>query len=122
MNPTAMLRFLESATRLGLPVTLASLAIAAVIYWFARRNGQAPPGAAWVAIGAFSLLGVGTLGASVFALMPYHIHVKVLGPEGKLLETARVWSTAGGDPRRLADGWELDVPSSGRPQDGKLLV
>jgi hypothetical protein len=113
--------FLETVIRYGLPIALAAFALAGAIFWFARRTGEIPP-AAWAAIGLFCVLGVAALAAYARTLMPYHVVVTVLGPDEKPLENATVWSTAGGAPRRVAQGWELDVPASARPADGKLLV
>jgi hypothetical protein len=113
--------FLEIVIRYGIPIALAGFALAGAIFWFARRSGEIPP-AAWAAIGLFSVLGVAALAGYARTLMPYHILVTVLGADGKPLESAMVWSTAGGEPRKAPQGWELDVPASARPADGKLLV
>ena len=112
--------FLQSVTRFGVFEALVAFAVAVSIYWLTRRNGEVPP-AAWAAIGIFGVFGLGVMVMKVLSFTPYHIHVNVVGADGKALDSAKVWSISG-DPKKLTDGWEISVPASARPEDGKLLV
>ncbi len=60
------------------------------------------------------------LGLLVLALTPmilsrlnnpiYRVRVTVLGSDSVPVEDARVWSSAGGEPKKVQGGWEFDIP------------
>ena len=38
------------------------------------------------------------------------------------MEDAKVWSSVGGEPKKVPGGWEFDLPSATKPLDGELTV
>lgn len=52
----------------------------------------------------------------------YHVRTIVLGPTETPVEDAKVWSSVSGEPKRIAGGWQFDIPEGSKPQDGKLTI
>ncbi|HET9225897.1 MAG TPA: hypothetical protein VFR31_04480, partial [Thermoanaerobaculia bacterium] len=50
------------------------------------------------------------------------LRVLVLGPGESPVEDAKVWTSVGGELKQVAGGWELDIPLSKVPADGKITV
>jgi len=50
----------------------------------------------------------------------YRVRVTVMNEQDVLVEDARVWSLAGGEPKKVASGWEFDIPAATKPLDGKV--
>ncbi len=50
------------------------------------------------------------------------VRVTVLGVDGVPIEDARVWSSLGGEVKRVAGGWEFEIPESKLPTDRKLTI
>ncbi len=50
----------------------------------------------------------------------YRVRVTVVDSQGTPTEDAKVWSSFGGEPKRVAGGWQFDIPTISKPQDGKL--
>jgi hypothetical protein len=109
---------------------LAAFAIAAILY-FTRRRGANSSHVTWIVIA----------GIVVLALIPtiswtqlerdkvrneagsiYRLRVTVLNPDKIPVEDAHVWSSTGGEPKRVAGGWQFDIPAATKPADGKLTV
>jgi len=116
-----MSRLFEVAARISTPWALAAFAIAAIVFLLAKRRGKVPP-ITWAAIVAIVLLGLGPIIVQLNSLAIYRVRVTVLGPEGTPVEDAKVWSSAGGEPKKVAGGWQFDVPAAARPVDGKLTI
>src|ERR1700682_5885774 len=116
-----MPQILEVASRISTPWALAAFAIAAIVLLLAKRRGKVPP-AIWAAIAAILLLGIVPIIAQLGSVAIYHVRVTVVGPEGTPVEDAKVWSSMGGEPKKVAGGWQFDIPSAARPADGKLTV
>ena len=38
------------------------------------------------------------------------------------VEDAKVWSTAGGEPKKVQGGWQFDIPKATKPPEGKLTL
>lgn len=51
----------------------------------------------------------------------YRVRVTVIDPQRRPVEDARVWSTVGGEPKKVAGGWQFDIPSASVPTDGKVI-
>jgi Carboxypeptidase regulatory-like domain len=112
----------QIAAHISTPWALAAFAIAAIVYLISKRRGKVPR-IAWGAMAAIVLLGIvpiiiGQLGSSAI----YRVRVNVIGPESTPVEDAKVWSSMGGEPKKVASGWEFDIPLESRPKDGKLTV
>lgn len=52
----------------------------------------------------------------------YRVRATVISPQGVPVENAHVWSLAGGEPKRVAGGWEFNIPAASKPQDGKITL
>jgi len=52
----------------------------------------------------------------------YRVRVTVTDPQGTPVDDAQVWSSLGGEPKRVAGGWEFEIPVGRKPTDGKLTV
>lgn len=52
----------------------------------------------------------------------YRVRVTVLGPQQTLVDDAKVWSSVGNEPTKIAGGWQIDIPEETKPLDGKVIV
>ena len=52
----------------------------------------------------------------------YRVRVTVLDPQQVPVEDATVWSTFGGEPKKVAGGWQFDIPAASVPAAGQLTV
>ena len=43
----------------------------------------------------------------------YRLRVTVVDPRSTPVEDARVWSSIGGEPMKVAGGWQFDIPAAG---------
>lgn len=50
----------------------------------------------------------------------YRVRVTVIDPQRVPVEDAKVWSTVGGEPKKVAGGWQFDIPGASLPGDGKV--
>jgi len=50
----------------------------------------------------------------------YRVRAMVTSPQGAPAEEARVWSSIGGEPKKIAGGWQFDIPAAAKPKNGKL--
>lgn len=92
------------------PWSLAAFAIAAVLYIVLRRKGKVQP-LAWAALAAIVILGL----VPVIAHLPasaQRVRVTVLDPSGTPVENAKVWSSIGGEPKKVPGGWEFELPAA----------
>jgi hypothetical protein len=115
----------DAATRVSNLVALGAFGIAgiAAIFFFLVkfRGGKVPP-VAWGAIVGIVLLGIIPIILNHSSLAIYRVRVTVVGPQGTPVDDAKVWSSMGGEPKKVAGGWQFDIPSGSRPADGKLTV
>jgi hypothetical protein len=114
---------LEIASHITHPVTVAAFALvfAATAFHLALRAKR--PRIAWILVVAIMLLGIAPLVASTYVQSRgvYRIRVVVLGPDGSPTDDARVDSSNGGEPKKVASGWEFDIPLQTRPADGVVI-
>ena len=50
----------------------------------------------------------------------YRARVTVIDPQRKPVDDAKVWSSIGGEPKKVAGGWQFDIPAASVPADGKV--
>jgi hypothetical protein len=50
----------------------------------------------------------------------YRVRVTIVDPQRRPIDDAKVWSTIGGEPKKVAGGWQFDIPAAGVPADGKV--
>jgi hypothetical protein len=100
--------------------SLAAFGLAAVVYLLVKRRGTIP-GLAWITIWILILAPIVVSAYSTISRTNmYRIRVTVVGAQGVPVEEAMVWSSAGGEPKKVSGGWEFDVPMASRPADGKI--
>lgn len=52
----------------------------------------------------------------------YRVRITVLDQQQVPVEDARVWSSIGGEPKKVAGGWQFDIPAASTPKNGKLTI
>ena len=52
----------------------------------------------------------------------YRVRIPVIGPEHTPVESASVWTSIGGEPKRVNGGWEFDIPSGNKPPHGGIII
>jgi len=112
----------EVAARISTPLALVAFAIAAIVFLVAlvaKRRGKLSPRIR-DAIDAIVVLGL----VAIIIAQPaiYRVRVTVIGPQGTPVEDAKVWSSMGGEPKKVAGGWQFDIPAATRPADGNLTI
>lgn len=70
------------------------------------------------------LLGLAPIAASTFLQVRglYRVRILVLGQDGIPVNDARVTSSIGGEPKKVENGWEFDIPPQTRPLGGDFTV
>ncbi|MBM3725948.1 MAG: hypothetical protein FJW40_11055 [Acidobacteria bacterium] len=107
------------------PFSLAAFAIAALLVVALSRRKEKTPPILWGLVIAIVVIGLTPV--IVPALAPggggmHHLRVTVLDTKGMPVEDARVWSSIGGEAKRVAGGWQFDIAKAARPADGRLTV
>src|SRR5262249_14841849 len=115
-------KLLEVAGSVSSPFSLAAFAIATVvlILWVAKTKRPFPITLLVVAIGALGVLVIATLLVGSRAI--YHVRATVIDAKGTAVEDATVWSSIGGEGKRVSGGWQFDVPAATVPNDRKVVV
>src|SRR5262245_16614639 len=83
------------------------------------------------AVAAVALISATALGAYVYFNRNdriYRVRATVVNERGVPVDNERlapevqvkVWSSAGGEPKQVAGGWQFDIPASTKPLDGKV--
>lgn len=129
----------DVAAKISTMWSLAAFAIAAIVYLGVRKARDASP-LWWIVIVAITLLGLlpiagwlyvraskNRLDATQAAMQAetqaiYRIRVTVVGPENVPVDGAHVWSSVGGEPKKVEGGWQFDVPSAAKPADGSVTI
>src|ERR1700733_6990001 len=118
----------RSAAGIATMWSLAAFAIAALMYLALKQRGRLQPTTTML-VGAIVLIAfIPTFGwirleqerATTAAI--YQVRVMVLDPQSMPNDDAKVWSSIGGEPKKVAGGWQFDIPSASKPIDGKLTI
>ena len=115
-----MSRLFEVATRISTPWALAAFAIVAIFFLVFKLRGKVPPIPAIVAIVLLGLVPI--IIAQLGSPAIYRVRVTVVGPQGTPVDDAKVWSSMGGESKKVAGGWQFDIPAAARPADGALTI
>ena len=116
----------QVASNLTHPISLAAFAIA-IILGILTIKRRVPP-IVWVAI---ILLVLVPIAISAYVELQkektiqegiYRVRVTVTEPEGIPTDDAQVWSSLGGEAKKVAAGWQFDIPKATRPANGKLII
>lgn len=118
----------EAVIKVATPLNLAAFALAVVLFIVLKSRGRKISPAIWVVIAVLVAIPVG---ASVYSEIAtktsiYRLRVTLLNQQGtpvnEVEEGIKVWSSFGGEPKRVAGGWQFDIPSASKPGDGKLTI
>ncbi len=114
---------LRVASHVTHPVTVAAFALVFAAFAFRLAIQAKKPRIAWILAAGIIVLGLAPLAASTFLQSRgvYRIRVIVLGPDHSPMEGASVISSSGGEPKKVQDGFEFDIPPQTRPADGKIV-
>jgi hypothetical protein len=119
---------------------LAAFTIAALFGYLTKKQTGKVPAIARVGIAAIVIVGLTPIIASLYVANRknelaaeaarnkfsqealYRLRVTVVDPGGSPADGAVVTCSLGGEPKRVAGGWEFDIPAASKPADGKLTV
>lgn len=104
-------------------ISLIAFALAVVLsvtVAYLRSKRRKIPIAFWIVI--LMLVMIGVIATLYKPGDIYRVRVTVLNPEKIPVEDAKVWSSFGGEPKRVSGGWQFDIPSASKPHDDKLTV
>jgi hypothetical protein len=117
-------KLFDAAIRVSNPWSLTALGIACVclvVYLLVtKRFGKMARIVGIVAIVAIVVLVITSIYHSKIDI--YRVRITVVGQQGTPVEDAKVWSSLGGEPKKVEGGWEFDIPAVLRPLDGRLTV
>jgi hypothetical protein len=118
----------EVALKIATPLNLAAFALAVVLFIILKSRGRKIAPIVWIVI---VLLVTIPIAASVYSEIIartsiYRLRVTVVDqrkvPVNELEDGVKVWSSFGGEPKRVAGGWQFDIPNASKPKDGKLTI
>src|SRR5260370_39472380 len=124
-----MTQLFQAAAKVSSMWSLAAFAMAAIIYFGVRGvRGKVQP-IAWVVVGGIVLLGLAPIVGSFYVQARqeegsaiYRVRVVVVGGDGVPSNDAKVWSSIGGEAKKVDGGWQFDIPTNTKPLDGRLPV
>ena len=76
-----------------------------------------------LAVAAVALITATALGAYIYFSRNdrvYRVRATVTNERGVPVDEAKVRSSVGGEPKKVAGGWQFDIPAATRPLDGKV--
>ena len=118
----------EAVIKVATPLNLAAFALAVVLFIALKSRGRKVSPAIWVVIVVLVAI---PIGASIYSEITartsiYRLRVTVVNQQGapvnEVEEGLKVWSSFGGEPKRVAGGWQFDIPSAIKPLDSKLII
>jgi hypothetical protein len=107
------------------PFNLAAYALAVILILVlkTRQKDKPIPPVAWVVVLLLVLIPTGfSLYQKIGKDTIYRVRVTVLNGQKLPIEDAKVWSSIGGEPMKVAGGWHFEIPAAKRPQDGRLTI
>lgn len=126
-----MTKFIETAAGISNQWSLAAFVVAAILFVVFKMQAKRTSPIGWIAIAAFVLVGIIPTLASTYLEKTrivdrnraiYHVRTIVLGPAETPVDDAKVWATASAEPKKIAGGWQFDIPEGSKPLDGKLTI
>ena len=131
LESLVMARLIEIAAGISNQWSLAAFVVAAIIFLVLRIQTRKVSSIGWIAIVALVIVGIIPTLASTYLEKTrlvdrnraiYHLRTIVLGPTATPVEDAKVWASASSEPKKIAGGWQFDIPEGSKPQDGKLTI
>jgi hypothetical protein len=126
-----MTEWIKAAAGISNQWSLAAFAIAAILFLVLKTQAKKISPTGWIAIAALVILGVLPTLASTYLERTrivdqnraiYHVRTIVLGPTETPVDDAKVWSSVSGEPKRIAGGWQFDIPEGSKPRGGGLTI
>jgi len=116
-----MTKLLEAVSGVSSPFSLTAFAIAALVIALMLYKGKKLPVGLWV-VAICAVVALVLVPVLVQSRGVYRLRVTVVDPREVPVEDAQVWSSLGGEPKKISGGWQFDVPAGSVPPDGKLVV
>jgi Carboxypeptidase regulatory-like domain len=117
----------DIAAKISGPWSLAAFGIAAIVYIVLKKRGKVSR-FGWVCILFFVLAPILSAAyVQIFRIKSesaslYRVRVTVLGVNQIPVEDASVWSSIGGEPKKVSGGWEFDIPTALKPVNKPVKV
>jgi hypothetical protein len=120
----------DAVIKIATPLNLAAFALAVVLFIVLKSRGRKVSPAIWIVIVLLVLIPVGASVYSEFFTRTaiYRLRVTVVEAQGIAVKDeeeakgVKVWSSLGGEPKRVTGGWQFDIPNAAKPKDGKLSI
>jgi hypothetical protein len=120
----------DAVIKIATPLNLAAFALAVVLFIVLKSRGRKISPAIWIVIVLLVLIPVGASVYSEFFTRTaiYRLRVTVVEAQGIAVKDeeeakgVKVWSSLGGEPKRVMSGWQFDIPNAAKPKDGKLSI
>jgi hypothetical protein len=122
------------AAQISTPIALAAFAVACVLWLIDRTfkyrgkiNDKIHRLLVFAVLGCLSL-GLLSIAGDIYLkheaglTSVYRVRVTVIGTEHTPVENAAVWTSIGGEPKKVNGGWEFDIPSANKPLDGEITI
>jgi len=123
-----MIKILQIAAKIRNPWSFAAFAMGLIVFFVLRARLPDVPVIAWIVMLVIFLVGIVApfylekIRITTRSKAIYRVRVTVVDPDQRPVEDAKVWSSMGGEPKKVAGGWQFDIPSSSKPKDGKLTI
>lgn len=119
-------KLLDVASEISTPWSLAAFAIAAIVLIVWRLSGRRGKNTFIAFCAFFVILAVGLIPIVAPAYLNsrgvFRVRVVVLDDHQMPTDNAKVTSSMGGEPKKIAGGWEFDIPAQTKPAGGKLVL
>jgi len=114
----------EVIPKVANPWSLSAFALAVVLFLVLNKRKEPIPQVVWIIIVLLVVIPVAASLYSSFITKSsiYRVRVTVIDPQNMPVEDAKVWSSFGGEPKKVAAGWEFDIPEGSKPREGKLFI
>jgi hypothetical protein len=124
----------EIALNVSTPLALAAFAIACILYLIDRvlkHRGKITDKThvllslslfACLAVALIATIGELSLKYKAGQNYIYRVRITVVGAGHTPVENATVWTSIGGEPKKVNGGWEFDIPDGNKPPDGQIVI
>jgi hypothetical protein len=113
---------LKAASAISTAWSLAAFAIAALVFLATHKQKAAARRTGTATVAAIVLLALVPIVGSFYKPSIYQLRTIVLDPLQVPVEDAKVWSSLGGEPKKISGGWQFDIPAASVAADRRLTV